>query len=140
MLRNQNGLTLIELVVTAAVVGLLVLVVTNTFIAVAALQRKSRHLTIATEAGERIIESLRNENYVSIDVTNPPSGNASDPPPHDHTADLPAELPEPKSAIVEVEEPVGGLKKLKVTIQYGSGNNFQEINLYTQIANVGISR
>jgi prepilin-type N-terminal cleavage/methylation domain-containing protein len=128
--RAQGGFTLIELIVTIAVFGLIVVGLTNLYITVESTQRRSYRLEIATRAGEREIESLRNSQYNNLipgeDI--------------DFTANLPEDLPSPRSGIVVVTEPEDGLRRVDVTITYKEGSASKTVKQSSLIGIIGIGQ
>lgn len=127
---QQHGFTLIEIVVTTALVGLIVISVANLFIMAGNMQRESQRLEMATRTGEKKIESLRNNHYNSLEA-----GTT-----RDFTGELPPELDTPRTATVDITEPEPGLRKLDVDITYTSGSDQERVDLTTVIGNVGISQ
>jgi prepilin-type N-terminal cleavage/methylation domain-containing protein len=131
MIKNrQGGFTLIELIVAISLMGLIIVGLTNLYITVETLQRKSYHLEIATRAGEKQIESLRNSQYGALvpDTT------------LDFSADLPAELPDPKSASFYVSEPELGLRRVDITISYKDGGGTKTVKQSSFIGIIGIGQ
>lgn len=128
--RNESGFTLVELLVTISIMGLLIVGLVNLYIAIEASQRKSYHLEIATRAGEKQIESLRNSQYASLE----PGVNI------DFTDSLPDDLPEPRSGIVEVSEPEDGIRRVDVTITYKDGGKSKTIKQSSLIGVIGVGQ
>ena len=128
--KEQSGFTLIELLVAAILMGLLVIGITNLYIMIEVTQRKSYHLEIATRAGEKQIENLRNAQY----------GNLIPDTTLDFTADLPAELSGPKTGSVAISEPELGLRRVDVTITYGDGGGTRTIKQSSMIGILGIGQ
>lgn len=127
---HKSGFTLIEIVVATALAGLLVLSVTNVFIVVEDAQRQSQRLELATRAGEKKIESLRNNHYNNLEP-----GTT-----RDFTDELPAKLDDPRSGTVDISSPDPGLRRLDLRITYYDGRQEREVNLTTIIGNVGIAQ
>lgn len=127
---NNTGFTLVELIVATAMVGIMVIGITNLFIAVDTTQRRTQRLEAATRAGEQQIESLRNAHYNSLT----PGSSLN------FTADLPSELAEPRSGIVNITEPSEGVRRLDVRITYHDGSVDREVNLSAVIGNIGIGQ
>lgn len=128
--RNESGFTLVELLVTISIMGLLIVGLVNLYIAIEASQRKSYHLEIATRAGEKQIESLRNSQYASLE----PGVNI------DFTDSLPDDLPEPRSGIVEVSEPEDGIRRVDVTITYKDGGKSKTVKQSSLIGVIGVGQ
>lgn len=128
--RNEAGFTLIELIVTITVMGLLVAGIVNLYIAIETSQRKSYHLELATRAGERQIEALRNAQYGSLE----PGEDI------DFTSTLPEDLPAPRTGIVEVTEPESGIRRVDVTISYKDGSGTKTVKQSSLIGIIGIGQ
>lgn len=128
--NGESGFTLIELIVTVTILGLLVVGIVNLYITIETSQRKTYHLELATRAGERQIESLRNAQY----------GNLNPGDDIDFTNSLPDDLPEPRSGIVEVSEPANGLRRVDVSITYKDGSSSKTVKQSSLIGVIGISQ
>ncbi len=132
MKRNKSaGFTLVEIVVVTAVIGMMIIALTNLVIAIGGIQRQSERLTLASRIAESKIESLRNNHYNNL-VNSPPA--------IDFTSELPVDLPEPRSATVTVTEPSNGIKRLDVSISYTDGKLTKNVNLSGLIGNIGLSQ
>lgn len=128
--RNSDGFTLVELIAAISIMGILVVGLVNLYITIETSQRKSYHLEIATRAGERQIESIRNSQYSSLE----PDVDI------DFTESLPSELPEPRSGIVEVSEPEDGIRRVDVTITYKDGDKSKTVKQSSLIGVIGIGQ
>jgi prepilin-type N-terminal cleavage/methylation domain-containing protein len=130
IINDQRGFTLIELLVTMVVIGLVFSGIVNLYIGIETVQRKTYHVEIATRAGERQIESLRNSQYTTltpgVDI--------------DFTDSLPEDLPSPKSGIVEVTEPSDGLRRVDITITYNNSGGVKTIKQSSLIGVIGIAQ
>jgi prepilin-type N-terminal cleavage/methylation domain-containing protein len=127
--HQESGFTIIELVVTTVVIGIMIIALTNLVIAVGAIQRQNDHLAVAGRVVEAKIESLRNSHFNAL--TN---GTV------DFSGELPAELPSPRSASLTVSEPNPGLKRLDITISYKEGSRTKNVQGSALIGNIGISQ
>ncbi|MDQ3123952.1 MAG: prepilin-type N-terminal cleavage/methylation domain-containing protein [bacterium] len=128
--REQSGFTLVELIVAIAVTGMVIIGITNLYLMVQSTQRKTYNLELATRAGEKQIESLRNSQYNAL----VPGENI------DFSADLPADLPMPNSGIVTVSEPISGLRRVDIDITYKNGTNDKTVRLSSMIGIIGIAQ
>lgn len=132
MKKNKSaGFTLVEIVVVTSVIGMMIIALTNLVIAIGGIQRQSERLTLASRIAESKIESLRNNHYNNL---------VNSPPVVDFTNELPANLPEPRSATVTVSEPSSGIKRLDVSISYSDGKLTKNVNLSGLIGNIGLSQ
>jgi prepilin-type N-terminal cleavage/methylation domain-containing protein len=129
MKQQQAGFTLVELIVTIGIVGLMVVGVTSLYITIEGTQRKTRLLETATRAGEKKIEELRNNHYNSL-----ADGNT------DFTSELPVELPSPRSGTVTVSEPTPGIKRVDLNITYRDGRIDKEVELSSLIGVIGLGQ
>lgn len=127
---GNTGFTLIELIVTITIMGILVVGLVNLYMTIEASQRKSYHLELATRAGDRQIESLRNAQYTSLT----PGEDI------DFTDTLPEDLPAPRSGIVKVSEPSLGLRRVDVSITYKDGSKNRTVKQSSLIGVIGISQ
>lgn len=130
MKRDEGGFTLIELIVTIVVTGLIIIAITTLFITIERTQHRTQLLETATRAGEQQIEALRNNNYNSLTA-----GSTID-----FTDDLPASLPSPRSGTVAVSEPTEGVKRVDVTVSYRDGSKTKDIKLSSLIGQLGIGQ
>ena len=128
---NTQGFTITEIVVAVAVLGIMIVALTNLVIGVASVQRQNQRLTLARRTAEGKIESLRNNHYNNL-VNSPPA--------IDFTSELPAELPDPRSALVTISEPNPGLKQLDIVITYREGSRDKSVEMSALIGNIGISQ
>lgn len=128
--KNESGFTLIELIVTIAVTGLILGGIVNVYIGIQTMQRRTYQVELATRAGEKQIESLRNSHYASLE----PGVQI------DFSDDLPADLSGPKTGIVDVSEPSDGLRRVDVAITYKDGSGTRTIKQSSLIGVIGIAQ
>jgi prepilin-type N-terminal cleavage/methylation domain-containing protein len=127
---DKRGFTLVELIVTIGIAGLLLVGITSLFITIEATQRKTRLLEIATRAGEKKIEELRNTHANTLE----PDSIIT------FTNELPDTLPTPREATVAVSEPTDGIKRVDVNITYKDGPVDKEVELSSLIGVIGIGQ
>lgn len=126
--RNTQGFTLVELLVTIIVIGVVFSGLSSIFIGVQRAQVQTNYLESATRAAQTQIESLRNINYnnltpgVDIDFSN----------------DLPETLPSNSTGNVVVSEPATGLRRVDVTVTYEYGGENKDVVLSSLIGVIGI--
>lgn len=130
MLGNEKGYTLVELVITILVFGVITASVTNLFLTINQSQVRSNYLETASRAAQREVESLRNSNYGSLT----PGEDI------DFTDELPTILPPDKTGTVEVSEPTSGLRRVDVTVSYTYQNKTQQVKLSSLIGEIGITQ
>lgn len=127
--KLQSGFTLVELIVAIAVTGLITVSIVNLYINIEQTQRKTYRTELATRAGERQVESLRNAQFNSLE----PGVDI------DFTSELPDEL-HSSSGIVAVSEPSPGLRRVDVTITYTEGSDTQTVKQSSLIGVIGIGQ
>jgi len=130
MKTNEGGFTIVELVVTTVVTGLIVVAVTTLFITIERTQHSTQLMETATRAGEQQIESLRNNNYGSLT----PGSSIT------FTNNLPANLPTPRNATAVISEPSSGIRRVDVTVSYRDGSKQKKVQLSSLIGQIGIGQ
>lgn len=130
MLHNSRGFTLVELLVTMVVTGIMVVGITQVYVLVEQTQQQSEHLESATRAGQEEIESLRNLRYGSLTA-----GSTIN-----FTSQLPSNLPSPNSATVAISEPTTDIKRVDVTINYHESGKTKTVKLSSLIGVLGIGQ
>lgn len=128
MIKQRDGFTLVELLVTIIVIGLVFAGLSNIFISIQRAQVQTSYLESATRAAQRQVESLRNSNYNSLVV----GENI------DFSDVLPDTLPSNSTGNVIVSEPSPGLKRVEVTVSYSYGGDSRDVTLSSLIGVIGI--
>jgi prepilin-type N-terminal cleavage/methylation domain-containing protein len=128
MIHKNDGFTLVELLVTILVIGVVFIGLSNIFISIQRAQVQTSHLESATRAAQRQIESLRNSNYNNLTA----GQNI------DFTNQLPANLPAGSTGMVAVTEPSTGIKRVDVTVTYTYGGETRNVSLSSLIGVIGI--
>lgn len=129
MFKKEFGFTLVELVVSIAVIGIVVTSVVSLFGSIQSTQRRTAYLETATRAAQREMESLRNNNYNSLTA-----GQSID-----FSGQLPVSLKN-RSGTVAVSEPSPGLKRVDISVVYYEGDSRQEVNLSSLVGILGITQ
>lgn len=128
--KNQAGFTLVELMVTLVVLGIIILSLSGLYYAMQVTQVRSQHLDIATRAARTQIENLRNNGYNAL-----VPGNTIN-----FTSSLPAGLPNDRQGTVTVSQPVNDLRHVDVTITYTDYGKLQTVTLSSDIGIIGIGQ
>jgi prepilin-type N-terminal cleavage/methylation domain-containing protein len=126
---NNNGFTIVELIVTIIVGSMLA---GSTSMIVANQSRVSqlgRDVVISNSFAETRIESLRSAGFNNL--TN---GIA------DITAELPAELVQPRNASVEITDSSSGIKQVDLTITYNDQGEQRTFSYRTFIGELGVGQ
>ncbi len=129
-MTNQEGFTLVELLITIVILGIALVGIASLFYSVQYTQRQSVYRDSATRAARRQIEILRNSSYNSL-----VNGQTIT-----FTSDLPSRLPGNKSGTVAVSEPSPGVKRVDVNVTYYDSGKKREVNLTSFIGVIGITR
>lgn len=130
MKREQQGFTIVELLIATLVIGIITAGISTLFININTLQRKTSHIDSATRAAQRQVEMLRNDNYGSL----APGQTIN------FTNSLPETLPGNKSGSVVVSAPAPDLKRVDVTVTYTDGGKQERVVLSSLIGVIGITQ
>jgi prepilin-type N-terminal cleavage/methylation domain-containing protein len=126
---DAGGFTLIELMVTVIVLGIVITSLGGLYYTMQVIQVQSQHLDIATRAADTEIEDLRNAGYDSL-----ANGTTS------FTSSLPSDLPHGTTGTVVVSQPASGLKRVDVTIAYTDYGKAETVTLSSDIGILGIGQ
>jgi prepilin-type N-terminal cleavage/methylation domain-containing protein len=126
----ESGFTLIELVVTMVVLGIIITSLSGMYYIMQSIAVQGQHLDIATRAARTEIEDLRNSGYNSLI----PGSNI------DFTASLPTTLPKNATGTVVISQPLSGLIKVDVTISYTDFGSQHNVELSSDIGVIGIGQ
>ena len=125
---HQAGFTLVELIVTIVVLGIVITSLGGLYYIMQRAAVRTQHLDLATRAARTEIEQLRNSGYSSLTPGTP----------IDFTSSLPANLPADRSGIVTVTQPADDLRRVDVQITYTDSGAPQKIILSSNIGIIGI--
>jgi prepilin-type N-terminal cleavage/methylation domain-containing protein len=130
MKHSQNGFTIVELLVTILIVGIVTAALSSLFISIQNVQKRTSYVDAAMRAAQREVEVLRNDNYGTLTA-----GQTID-----FTDQLPAILPSSRSGTAVVSEPTADLKRVDVTVSYDEGGKQQKVMLSSLIGVIGITQ
>jgi prepilin-type N-terminal cleavage/methylation domain-containing protein len=128
--QNDDGFTLVELLVTIVVLGIVITSLAGLYYLMQITEVQSQHYDIAVRAARTEIEDLRNNGYNSL---NP--GDTIN-----FTSSLPSTLPHDKAGTVDVSQPLPDLRRVDVTITYTDYGKAQTIELSSEIGIVGLGQ
>lgn len=126
---DNRGFTIPELAIAIVFLGIVATSITQLFLSIQDIQRRTAYLESATHAAQTEVESLRNNNYNLL-------VNDQD---IDFSANLPNNLPK-GSGHVKVSEPMPGLKRVDVTVSYNDSGETRNVKLSSLIGIIGISQ
>lgn len=129
-IRNQSGFTLVELLITIIVLGIVISSLGGLYYLMQITEVQSQHYDIAVRAARTEIEDLRNNGYNSL---NPGSTI-------DFTSSLPAALPRNKTGTVAISQPLPELRRVDVTIAYTDYGKSQTVTLSSEIGIIGLGQ
>ena len=127
--KSEQGFTIIELLITISVVGILVPTLAGFVNTLNRLNDRARDLTLVNSLAENKVESLRSIGFSGIN-----NGTTS------FVSELPASLGSPHSADYTVTTPSTGLKQVDLTISYNDHGSTQTVNFRTYVGELGVGQ
>jgi prepilin-type N-terminal cleavage/methylation domain-containing protein len=127
--KTEQGFTIIELLITIAVVGILVPTLAGFINTLNRFNDRARDLTLVNSLAENKVESLRSIGYSGITA-----GTTS------FDGELPATLGSPRSAIYTVTTPNTGIKQVDLSISYNDHGTTQTVNYRTFVGELGVGQ
>lgn len=128
--HNERGFTLVELMVTITVLGLVISGLGGLYYIMQITEVKSQRLDLARRAARTKIEGLRNNGYNALT----PGSTIN------FTSQLPAALPAGKQGTVVVSQPLPELRRVDVTVTYPDYGQQQTVTLSSTIGVIGIGQ
>jgi prepilin-type N-terminal cleavage/methylation domain-containing protein len=128
--HKSGGFTLVELMVTITVLGLVITGIGGLYYMMQIAEVRSQHLDLALRAARTQIESLRNNGYNALT----PGSNIN------FTASLPSSLPTDRVGTVVVSQPLPELRRVDVTVTYTDYGKAQTVTLSSNIGVIGIGQ
>lgn len=127
--KTEQGFTIIELLVTIAVVGILVPTLAGFVNTLNRFNDRARDLTLVNSLAENKIESLRSIGYSGVST-----GTTS------FDSELPATLGSPRSASYTVTAPHTGIKQIDLTISFNDHGTTQTVDYRTFVGELGVGQ
>ncbi len=127
---QRDGFTIVELLITILIVGIVTASISSLFISINNVQHKTSNVDSATRAAQREIELLRNDNYASLTA-----GQTIN-----FTDQLPTSLPADRSGTATISEPAADIKRVDVNVTYTEGGKQQKVTLSSLIGVIGITQ
>lgn len=127
---DQKGYTLVELLMSVVVAGILFAAVFALYSNILIIQGKTARLETATRAAHQEIETLRNLQYNSLI-----DGEVID-----FSSELPNTLPIGSTGVVEVTDNDDGLKRVDVSVTYQEEGVDKVVTVSSLIGIIGITQ
>lgn len=128
-LSSSSGFTIVEIIVAVAVGSIIFGTAINTLVSQERLSQSNKNTVIANAFAEAKIEALRSQGYLAI-----PGGNT------DISSELPATLPPPKQATLQIDASTAGLKEIVLTITYNNSGATKSEQYKTIIGELGVGQ
>ncbi len=129
---QQQGFTIIELIVATVLFAIVIGLATTGFGAIQQVQRNERYYDMASTAGQRIIEELRNGQYNTYDIRTEP---------YDISSMLPSSLPSGIALLQVSQGPIDDEHKvLSVDVKFDVGTYQRHVYVTGVIAPGGITQ
>lgn len=126
---SQQGLTIVELLVTIAVAAVVITALTEVVTGYLHIAQRGRYLNLANSFAESEMEALRNQGYNSLSL-----GSSS------LTSALPGQLPPVRSATMDITSPQTGLKQIFITVSYTDNGVNSSYSYTTYIGELGVGQ
>jgi prepilin-type N-terminal cleavage/methylation domain-containing protein len=127
--KLQKGFTVVELVVSIVVAGIIIPSVALALNNLAAINHRARDLALANTIAQNKVETLRSIGYNSIT-----SGTVN------FSSELPISMGGPKSASYTISTPVTGEKQVDVNITYTDYGATRNLAFRTYISELGVGQ
>jgi prepilin-type N-terminal cleavage/methylation domain-containing protein len=128
-IRNNQGFTIVELIVTIVIMGIIIPAVAIALTNLTIVDYQARDLALANFIAQNKVETLRSNGYNSL-----ANGTTS------FSAQLPNTMGSPKSASYTVSTPQTGIKQVDVAISYTEYKKTKNIAYRTYISELGVGQ
>lgn len=137
MKHDSQGFTVVELLITLIVVGVVFMAFTTTFAGVENISKKGNDVAIASTQAFAKLQQYEGMNFTSLPTT-APVGSLQEV--EDFSASLPTALESPRSGKVFINTSSSTLKQVDVRVSFGSGPSQRYIEYVTFIQRNGLGR
>lgn len=135
--KNAGGFSVVELLITLIVVGVVFIAFTTTFASVSNISKKGSDIATASQQAYAKLQEYENLNYNSLPTTTP-TGSLQEV--EDFSSALPAVLEKPRVGKVYINTSSITLKQVVVRLTFGSGATQRYIEYVTFIQKNGAGR
>lgn len=129
MKRPQSGFTLVELITTIVLAGIIIPAVALALNNLAVINKQGRDQALASMLVQNKVETLRSSGYNSLN-----DGTVS------FSSDLPSIMGSPKTASYTVSSPRTGVKQIDVNISYTEYHSTKNLTYRTYISELGVGQ
>lgn len=131
MKHRQHGFTIVELVITIVIMGVIVPAVALALTNLSVINYQARDSALADAAAQNEIETLRSQGYNSLSA-----GTV------DFSSQLPGSMGSPKSASYTVTDntPATGVKQVDVNVSYTEYKVARSVTYRTYIGELGVDQ
>lgn len=134
---NQSGFSIVELLITLVVIGVLFGAFLVTFTSIQNINKKAIDINTANALAYAKVQEYENKNFTSLPATTPVGSLQQV---EDFGSGLPKSLEAPRVGTVTVNTVSSTLKQVVVNIQFGSGPSQRTIQYSTFIQKNGLGR
>lgn len=134
---NQAGFSLVELLITMIVIGVLFGAFLVTFTSIQNINKKALDVNLANSIAYAKVQEYENKNFTSLQNTTPTGSLVQV---EDFANSLPNSLESPRVATVSINTISPTLKQIVVNIQFGSGPSQRTIQYADFIQRNGLGR
>ncbi|HSX47293.1 MAG TPA: prepilin-type N-terminal cleavage/methylation domain-containing protein, partial [Patescibacteria group bacterium] len=128
-IKNEGGLTLVELLVTIALAAVVVVSLTTVVTTYLHVAQRGRYLNLANSFVESKFEQLRNNGFNSLSL-----GTTS------LTSQLTPQLPLSRTASMTISSPYTGVDQVDISISYKDQGKTQTYAYTTYIGELGVGQ
>jgi prepilin-type N-terminal cleavage/methylation domain-containing protein len=125
----QNGFTIVELVVTIVIAGVIIPAVAISLTNLSVVNKIARDKALANMVVQNKVETLRSSGYNSLN-----NGTTS------FVSDLPSTIGSPKSASYTVSSPSTGIKQIDISVSFTEYRVTKNLKFRTYISELGVGQ
>jgi prepilin-type N-terminal cleavage/methylation domain-containing protein len=127
--KIEDGFTVIELLVTIAVVGILVPTLAGFINTLNRLNDRARDMSIINSLAENKVEGLRSVGFGGLNT-----GTTT------FTGELPATIGTPRSATYTISSPNSAIKQVDVNVTYNDHGTSRTLSYRTYVGELGVGQ
>lgn len=128
-MKQQNGFTIIELLITIVVIAILVPMIAGMMSMIDALNDRARDRAAINALVENKVESLRSISFIGLN-----DGTT------DFSSELPASVGQPRSATYVISSVSSALKQVDVAVTFSDHGQSRTMSYRTYIGELGVGQ